>query len=133
MDFTAEVLLMAKVRRAAQFGQRLRQLRMERGLSQESLAKRVGMSRRMIAYYEGESGDSPSGSFVTKMAKVLGVSTDRLLGLKSIQTETYPRDVRLVRRLRKIISLPRHHQRAILEHLDALVTKTNGNGQRVAA
>ena len=67
------------------------------------------------------------------MAKVLGVSTDHMLDLKSVKLETYPSDVRLLKRLRKILNLPRHHQRAILEHLDALVSKANNrHSQHVA-
>lgn len=122
---------MAKLR-TVDFGARLRQLRMERGISQETLGKKIGLSQRMVAYYERQANIPPPGHVVARAAKVLGVTSDHLLGLKTLRIESTPRDVRLLRRLRKILHLPRHHQRAILEHLDALVTKTNGNGRRIS-
>ncbi len=122
---------MAKLR-SVDFGARLRQLRMTRGISQEELGKKIGLSQRMVAYYERQAKIPPPGHLVARAAKVLGVTSDHLLGLKALQVESTPRDVRLLRRLRKILNLPRHHQRAVLEHLDALVTKSNGNGQQIS-
>ena len=54
-------------------------LRGERGLSQEELAQAVGVSRRVIAYYEAES-TQPPGALLADLARTLKVSADELLG-----------------------------------------------------
>jgi transcriptional regulator with XRE-family HTH domain len=41
------------------FGPRLAQLRQARGLTQEELGARIGVSNRMIAYYERDDAEPP--------------------------------------------------------------------------
>ena len=64
----------------ALFGDRLRQLRKEQGLTQTELGKRMGISQRLVAYYEAQGG-SPSPELLVKFADALGVSTNTLLGV----------------------------------------------------
>jgi transcriptional regulator with XRE-family HTH domain len=60
------------------FPERLRQLRVQKNLSQGDLAKLVGLHQNHIGRYE--RGDSqPTASKITKLAEVLGVSGDYLL------------------------------------------------------
>lgn len=59
------------------FGERLRELRKERGLSQEMLSKKAGLDRT----YEGkiERGQkSPSLNTIGKLAKALEIGLDEL-------------------------------------------------------
>ena len=65
----------------AVFGDRLRQLRKEQGLTQTELGKRVGISQRLVAYYEAQGG-SPSPELLVKFADALGISTNTLLGVR---------------------------------------------------
>lgn len=59
---------------------RLRQLRQDRGISQEELAEMIGISHRQVWRYEkGET--KPFGDTVAEIAAVLNTSTDYLLGL----------------------------------------------------
>jgi transcriptional regulator with XRE-family HTH domain len=101
------------------FGARLAALRGERGLSQEELAQAVGVSRRVIAYYEAES-TQPPGALLADLARTLRVSADQLLGLTPLGETTPPKTARLLKRLQKIAELPPADQRTVLKLVDAL-------------
>jgi transcriptional regulator with XRE-family HTH domain len=87
------------------FGGRLAQIRESHGLTQAELAVTVGVSRRVIAYYEPEDSQPP-GAMLVDLAKALRVSTDQLLGLKPSKDTTSPRAARVVKRLQRIAQLP---------------------------
>ena len=61
------------------FGQRLKQIRKSRGLSQEALAEILGTSKQILSRYEREER-SPRIDQVSRYAEKLGVSVDYLLG-----------------------------------------------------
>ena len=61
------------------FGARLAELRKAAGFTQQDLADEVGVSRRMIAYYEVQSGHPPT-HLLPSIAQALNVTTDELLG-----------------------------------------------------
>lgn len=61
-------------------GERLKQLRYEKKLSQGQLARKVGVNASTVALYE--SGDRfPSLPVLIELSRVLGVTTDYLLGV----------------------------------------------------
>ncbi|MEZ6142560.1 MAG: helix-turn-helix transcriptional regulator [Zavarzinella sp.] len=65
-----------------QFGERVRELRKEKGLTQQKLAVRLDVSLSYISKVENErlnAGDYPSEAFVLKLAKALDASEDELL------------------------------------------------------
>ncbi len=64
------------------FGIILRELRKQMGMSQNQLAKRLGVSKSVISYYE-RSERMPSPDVLMKLAAFFHVSTDYLLGLDS--------------------------------------------------
>lgn len=67
------------------FGARLRALRKQKDLTQQQLAERVGMKNSVISFYEvGERVPSPR--VIVRLAAVLGVSTDYLLGVSCNNT-----------------------------------------------
>ncbi len=109
------------------FGKRLSVLRKERGLTQTELGERVNVSCRVIAYYEGET-EYPPAHLIEPLAKALNISTDELLGVKAVKQQRNPEHAALWRRLKKIETLPKKDQKALLHYLDALVNK-NGNGK----
>lgn len=102
------------------FGTRLAALRQSRGLSQEALADAVGVSRRVIAYYEGR-GAQPPGALLGTLARALRVSTDVLLGITASPERTSPKTARLLKRLQRIEELPPADQRAVLKLVDAML------------
>ena len=62
------------------FGARLAAFRRAAGFTQEKLANELGISRRRIAYYEGETQHPPT-TILPKLAITLGISTDILLNV----------------------------------------------------
>src|SRR5258708_5787565 len=108
------------------FGERLSQIRKSRGLTQAELGKAVGVSNRVIAYYE-QDGAQPPGAMLVDMAKALRVSTDQILGLKPAREKTSPRTARLLKRLQKIEDLPPVDQRTVLKILDSLLERHGRN------
>lgn len=109
------------------FGDRLADIRQSRGLTQAELAEAVGVSRRVIAYYEHENAQPP-GAMLVDLAKVLRVSTDQLLGLKPPKEKKSPRTARLLKRLQKIERLPATDRRVLLKMLDSLVERQGRSG-----
>lgn len=61
-------------------GDRMRKIREEVGYTQEQLAELIGVAVLQINRYENGKNE-PSGDMVAKIATVLHVSTDYLLGL----------------------------------------------------
>lgn len=62
------------------FATRLKELRIEKELSQVQLAKETGLSRSVIGYWE--SGKKhPTSTAIIILAKYFGVTTDYLLGV----------------------------------------------------
>jgi len=111
------------------FGKKLAALRKQMGLTQGQLGEKVGVSYRVIAYYEGET-EYPPAHLLGPLAKTLNVSLDQLLGDQDVKKERDPKQAALWRRLKKIESLPRNDQKALLHYLDALVKKNEGTMQR---
>ena len=62
------------------FAERLKKLREDLGISQRELARRAGISSAMISLYEAGK-KSPTIDVLMKLAVVLEVSADYLLGL----------------------------------------------------
>ena len=61
------------------FAMRLRQIRERRGITQETLAKKAGVSRAYLSRLEMGRHDPPL-SRLRKLAKALGVPVTELLG-----------------------------------------------------
>ena len=62
------------------FGERLREARRDKGLSQKELADKVGVTNSRIGHYENERG-TPTAETLVELCKVLDVSSDWLLGI----------------------------------------------------
>src|SRR5262245_3341554 len=114
--------LTMKERTLEGFGERLTQIRQGRGMTQAELAQAVGVSRRVIAYYEQE-GAQPPGAMLVELAKALRTSTDHLLGLRPHREKTSPRTARLLKRLQKIEQLPATDRRVVMKMLDTLAER----------
>lgn len=63
------------------FAERLKELRNEKGLSQDNLAKATGLSHTAIVYWEAEKR-VPNANAIIILAQFFGVSTDYLLGVE---------------------------------------------------
>lgn len=85
-----------------EFGEKLRRLRKQKQLTQRQLADLIGVQHTIISFYE--LGDRvPSPEVIVKLASVLHVSSDYLLGLEKKETVDIsglaPNDCDLVRAL----------------------------------
>lgn len=69
------------------FGNILKELRLQAGLTQNDLAAKIGVTKSVISYYE-LSERSPSQEVLIKLANIFHVSTDYLLGIESKSTPT---------------------------------------------
>lgn len=66
------------------FGNRLKELRQNAGLSQKQLADKLWITKAAVSYYE-LSERNPSPEILIKIAKVFHVTTDYLLGIEDEQ------------------------------------------------
>lgn len=63
------------------FGAKLKKLRLQAGLTQDQLAKQVGVSKSVISFYELRER-TPSPEVLIKLATIFHVSSDFLLGIE---------------------------------------------------
>ncbi len=104
------------------FGARLAELRKAAGYTQVEFAQDVGISQRMVAYYEDPEAHPPA-HLLPDMARVLGVSTDELLGLAPLRRVKKAGNSRLERRLQQLEKLPPQEKRQALQLLDAFIER----------
>jgi transcriptional regulator with XRE-family HTH domain len=128
-DIIATVIFMKKgksnKKKPYEFGERLIGLRKARGLTQTELGKKIGISKRMVAYYEGQT-KRPPAHLLIPIARALRISVEELLGVKKLSvSET--NHAALWRRLKKVEMLSKSDQKALLKMIDGLVAKSKIN------
>ena len=64
---------------------RLRELRLEKGMSQQQLGIKFNIGKTTVSHYENSERDVPTESLM-KFAKYFGVTTDYLLGVSDSRT-----------------------------------------------
>jgi transcriptional regulator with XRE-family HTH domain len=62
------------------FGDRIKQLRENAGMTQAELGKLIGVSDRVLGYYESNERFPRKQEIITKLSSVFNVSVDYLLG-----------------------------------------------------
>jgi len=121
-----------KVPPTSEFGERLYRLRLEQGLTQMQLAEAIGSSQRALSRYETVA-EFPPASVVVLLAKALNVSTDELLGLRSLRK---PRENieqrRLWRKFRQVLELSEKDRRAIIRMINSLAVHKQSIHQSLA-
>jgi transcriptional regulator with XRE-family HTH domain len=107
----------------ASFGARLASLRKAAGFTQIELAAELGVSQRMVAYYESPAA-TPPANLLPQIAAALGVTIDELFGRapkrKLVKQEG---DSRLRRRLLAIEKLDLTEKRQVLQVIDAFIER----------
>lgn len=104
------------------FGQRLAELRKRAGYTQVELAEEVGVTQRVISYYEAETAHPPT-HLLTQIAQALKITADELLGRAPLKKEPKPRNTRLQRRLGQIEQLGAKEKRQVLQLLDTFIER----------
>jgi transcriptional regulator with XRE-family HTH domain len=113
------------------FGSRLARLRKEAGFTQRELGNAIGISQRMVAYYETEE-DPPLVELLVALTESLGISTEVLLGVKEEKT-VRSSNQRLWRRFRQIEKLPAKERRQLLAIVDTFLERDKFAHQRSAS
>jgi transcriptional regulator with XRE-family HTH domain len=104
------------------FGKRLAGLRKAKGLTQQQLGNMTGVSRRVIAYYEGETSYPPA-HFIAPLSKALNLSTDELLGVRKTKEALDPGLAALWRRLKVLERFSEKDRKAVLQYVDVIEKK----------
>lgn len=90
------------------FSDRLKQLRVQHGFTQEALAARLGVSQGTVGNWEGGKRE-PDFQTVAALARILNTTTDDLIGIPRSGTET-----KLVLLARKAETIPPQEREDIL-------------------
>ena len=67
------------------FGDRLKELRLQAGLTQKQLAEQIGITKSVVSFYELRER-TPSPDILVKLASVFHVTTDYLLGIEKTKS-----------------------------------------------
>lgn len=93
------------------FGRMLKQLREQRGYSQEDLAKILGMKRENISHYERGIVLKIPLEVLNKLADTFEVSVDELVG-RHTKSESFDPTIRTIQRKAQAMS-PKQRERAL--------------------
>jgi transcriptional regulator with XRE-family HTH domain len=104
------------------FGKRLAKFRKASGLTQEQLGDLVGVSKRVIAYYEGET-KYPPAHLIAPLSKALNVSADELLGIKKTKIALDPKLAALWRRLKVLESFSDKDKKAVVQFVEVIADR----------
>lgn len=102
------------------FGQRLARIRKEKGLTQVELAQKMGIIQVLISDYERDKL-RPYHEMIANFAQAMGVSADELLGLKPTTSSDKEPSLKLMRRMKKIATLPPTQQKTLLRTIDTFL------------
>ena len=104
-------------------GARVTKLRKEQGLSQQSVADKLGIAQQSYAHYEVGRVRMPLW-VLPRLAQLFGVSADELIG-ESTRTGKRGPASRLQQQLERLSTLPQAKQRLVLEMLEGVLTQAH--------
>jgi transcriptional regulator with XRE-family HTH domain len=100
-------------------GQRIAKIRKAKGLTQQDLADKIGITRSVIANYERDRL-RVYDEMLARIALALSVSTDQILGLvQRSDAQEGIHSLRFSRRIKLIEKLPMSEQKALIKTIDA--------------
>ena len=106
---------------APEFGQRLAEARKLRRLTQGQLARSIGVSQKMIDYYERRAVNIKSET-IRKLALALEVGVDELMGTKPPKAKPGPKS-RLMRQFEQVEQLPVSDQELVSRLINRFLKK----------
>ena len=101
-------------------GQRIARLRKEKGLTQVEVARKAGLSQVLVSDYE-RGRLRPNPDTIVKLAQILLVTTDELLGVKDSLTTGNKLSLKTIRRLKRIENLPASQQKTLFKTIDTFL------------
>lgn len=99
--------------------QRLVRLRKEAGLSQAQMSEKLGISQPVVSDYE-RGTTRLHGELILKVADILGVSADELLGRETNKPKVRPSG-KVQQLFEEVANLPRRQQDKVVEFVSAFV------------
>lgn len=104
-------------------GDRIKDLRKQKNLSQSELADKVGISYAQIGRYETK-GAQPPAETLKQIADALGVSPDFLIyGTSDEKAKTKLTDADLINQFKAIENMDEEDKTVIKKLIDAFITK----------
>lgn len=107
------------------FCERLRQLREEKKMTQSALSAELGISARMISFYESGNHFPKDEEVLKRFARYFGVSMDYMMGCSDLREEEPVR--KFCDALRE---LPPAERRSLLDFLDFLYHRAEKRTRR---
>jgi len=104
------------------FGERIALARQKAGLTQRQLATKLGVTQRVITYWEREAVGLSADQLVT-LAGTLRVSADTLLGRQKSVGHRSSQASKLQHAFECAQKLPHRHQTKIIAYVDAMAAK----------
>jgi len=112
-------------------GQRIAAARERAGISQIELAQKLQTVQPSIAYWE-RSAVNLRSDVIIKLAQILGISADELLGIRPPRQNALKPTGKARQVFDAVSRLPRRQQEKIVEVVEAFVSQQT-NGQKQAA
>lgn len=94
--------------------------RKNRGITQELLAEKIGISRKLVTDYE-TGRLHMNEQMLVRFSLALDVPSDELLGLEDKNLGQDSPSLRFTRRIRELEALPEAKKKVILQLLDDLI------------
>lgn len=107
-------------------GERITQARQLAGLTQQQLAEKLGITQRVVAYWEREAV-SLRADQLSKLADILDTTADALLGKQASSKRSNGPVGKARQVFEELSKLPRHHQDQIVKVVTALVTQAKAS------
>lgn len=106
------------------FMKNLRTIRMNKGLSQQDLADKCGLTKRIISYYE-TNATSPPIDKIEIISKALDITIADLLNEKLTLNKKDIEDIdpRIIKKIMKIKFLPIKEQNSIWHYINTVIDK----------
>jgi transcriptional regulator with XRE-family HTH domain len=108
-------------------GERLAQLRKQRGYTQLEFAEKVGITQVLVSLYETDRRQF-SVEMAIRFAMALDISTDELLHPKAKKLSGKKPSRKVLRRLEEIEKLPPHQQNYLLKTIDGFLKGAGAAG-----
>ena len=106
----------------AAIGERLKEIRKRRQLTQAELAENLGVHRSLIAQYEG-GYLRLNADLILGLTKALQTTPNELLGSEPLKSEQLIRNRGLFRRFKEVDRIPPADQKVLARVLDALLAR----------
>jgi transcriptional regulator with XRE-family HTH domain len=106
------------------FSKQLIELRQTRGLTQEELAKALGVTRDAVAYYESKA-QNPGAEIIQMLASYFKVSADIFLVKETSSPRKPGPKSKLERQLEQIRGLPKDKQKLVSDLIDTVLVASD--------